>query len=118
MKLLYILCLFSYSNDFNRSLCRKFRNFILQIIDKKRQIMATTNFNVRLDEHLRTEATQILANYGLLPTQAIKLFFNQVVATHKIPLSFDCHAAEKQLTAKLLSAISELGYLSFLFLHH
>ena len=76
------------------------------------------NFNIRLYEHLRTEATQILANYGLLPTQAIKLFFNQVVATHKIPLSFDCHAAEKQLTAKLLSAISELGYLSFLFLHH
>lgn len=76
------------------------------------------NFNVRLDEHLRTEATQILANYGLLPIQAIKLFFNQVVAIHKIPLSFDCHAAEKQLTVKLLNAISELGYLSFLFLHH
>ena len=78
--------------------------------------MATTNFNVRLDEHLRTEATQILANYGLLPIQAIKLFFNQLVATHKIPLSFDCHAAEKQLTTKLLSAISELGYLSFFIL--
>ena len=76
------------------------------------------NFNVRLDEHLRTEATQILANYGLLPIQAIKLFFDQLVATHKIPLSFDCQAIEKQLTAKLLSAISELGYLSFLFLHH
>ena len=76
------------------------------------------NFNVRLYEHLRTEATQILANYGLLPIQAIKLFFNQVVAIHKIPLSFDCHAAEKQLTVKLLNAISELGYLSFLFLHH
>ena len=78
--------------------------------------MATTNFNVRLDEHLRTEATQILANYGLLPTQAIKLFFDQLVATHKIPLSFDCQAIEKQLTAKLLSAISELGYLSFFIL--
>ena len=80
--------------------------------------MATTNFNVCLDENLRTEATQILASYGLLPIQAIKLFFNQVVAIHKIPLSFDCHAAEKQLTVKLLNAISELGYLSFLFLHH
>ena len=80
--------------------------------------MATTNFNVRLDENLRAEATQILASYGLSPTQAIKLFFNQVVATHKIPLSFDYQSIEKQPTAKLLNAISELGYLSFLFLHH
>ena len=29
------------------------------------------NFNVRLDEKLRTEAAQILANYGLSPIQAI-----------------------------------------------
>lgn len=70
--------------------------------------MATTNFNVRIDENLRAEATQILASYGLSPTQAIKLFFNQVVATHKVPLSFDYQAAEKQPTAKLLSAIAEL----------
>ena len=33
--LLCILCLFSYSDDFNRSPCRKFRNFILQRRDKK-----------------------------------------------------------------------------------
>lgn len=70
--------------------------------------MTTTNFSVRLDENLRTEATQILASYGLSPTQAIKLFFNQIVATQKIPLSFDYHATEKQPTAKLLNAIEEL----------
>lgn len=70
--------------------------------------MTTTNFSVRIDENLRAEATQILASYGLSPTQAIKLFFNQVVATHKVPLSFDYQALEKQPTAKLLNAIAEL----------
>lgn len=70
--------------------------------------MTTKNFSVRLDEDLRVEATQILASYGLSPTQAIKLFFNQVVATHKVPLSFDYQATEKQPTAKLLNAIAEL----------
>jgi addiction module RelB/DinJ family antitoxin len=71
-------------------------------------MMTTTNFNVRIDENLREQATQVFASYGLSPTQAIKLFFNQVVATNKVPLSFDYQAAEKQPTAKLLSAISEL----------
>lgn len=69
--------------------------------------MGSSNFNVRLDDNLRTEATQILAGYGLSPTQAIKLFFNQVVATRKVPLSFDFQA-EEQPSAKLLRAISEL----------
>lgn len=70
--------------------------------------MTTTNFSIRIDENLRVEATQILASYGLSPTQAVKLFFNQVVATHKVPLSFDYQAIEKQPTAKLLTAINEL----------
>lgn len=51
--------------------------------------MTTTNFNVRMDVALKDQATQVFADYGLSPTQAIKLFFNQVVSTHKVPLSFD-----------------------------
>ncbi|MBQ9601557.1 MAG: type II toxin-antitoxin system RelB/DinJ family antitoxin [Neisseriaceae bacterium] len=70
--------------------------------------MTTTNISIRLDENLRAEATQILADYGLSPTQAIKLFFNQIVSTRKVPLSFDYQATEKKPTAKLLNAIAEL----------
>lgn len=69
--------------------------------------MTTSNFNVRLDDNLRTEATQILASYGLSPAQAVKLFFNQVVATGKIPLSFDYQANELTLGAKTLQAIEQ-----------
>lgn len=51
--------------------------------------MSSSTFNVRMDDKLRAEATEILADYGLSPTQAVKLFFNQVVQTKKVPLRFD-----------------------------
>lgn len=72
--------------------------------------MASSNFNIRIDDNLRAEVTQILAGYGLSPTQAIKLFFNQVVATRKVPLSFDFqayHSTEPQFTTKVLHAIEQ-----------
>lgn len=68
-----------------------------------------SNLNIRLDDNLRAEATQILAGYGLTPSQAVKLFFNQIVATHKVPLSFEFQAdSHKKPTAKLLRAIAEV----------
>lgn len=57
-------------------------------------MMTTSNLSIRLDDNLRNEVTEILAEYGLSPSQAIKLFFNQVVATKKVPLSFDYQAIE------------------------
>lgn len=57
--------------------------------------MTTSNLNIRLDDTLRSQATEVLASYGLSPTQAIKLFFSQVVATKTVPLSFDYLAASK-----------------------
>lgn len=38
--------------------------------------MTTSNLNIRLDDTLRSQATEVLASYGLSPTQAIKLFFS------------------------------------------
>lgn len=51
-----------------------------------------TTLNIHLDDNLHTQADQIFASYGLSPTQAIKLFFKQVVSTKAIPLSFDYHS--------------------------
>lgn len=72
--------------------------------------MPTSNFSIRIDDNLRDEATKILAGYGLSPTQAIKLFLNQVVATRKVPLSFDFQAAQenRKISPKLARAIAEL----------
>lgn len=57
--------------------------------------MATTNFNLRLEQELRDRAFLVFERYGLSASQAFKLFLNQVAETNKIPLSFDY--AEKEL---------------------
>jgi len=51
--------------------------------------MATTNFNLRLEQELRDRAFPVFERYGLSASQAFKLFLNQVAETNKIPLSFD-----------------------------
>lgn len=70
--------------------------------------MTTTTFNVRMSEDLKTQATQVFESYGLSPTQAIKLFFNQVVATRKVPLSFDFYPENDQPNATTIRAMREL----------
>nr|QJS05112.1 antitoxin RelB [Psychrobacter sp.] len=51
--------------------------------------MSTTNYNIRLDQELKEKAFSVFESYGLTPSQAIKLFLNQVAETNSIPLSFD-----------------------------
>ena len=51
--------------------------------------MATTNFNLRLEQDLRDKAFPVFERYGLSASQAFKLFLTQVAETNKIPLSFD-----------------------------
>lgn len=51
--------------------------------------MSYTNFNMRLDNNLRGRAYPILEQYGLTPSQAVRMFFNQIAETGKVPLSFD-----------------------------
>ena len=54
--------------------------------------MSTINYNIRLDQDLRDRAFAVFESYGLSPSQAIKLFLNQVADTRAIPLSFTHHA--------------------------
>ena len=51
--------------------------------------MSTTNYNIRLDHELKEKAFSVFESYGLTPSQAIKLFLNQVAETNTVPLSFD-----------------------------
>lgn len=51
--------------------------------------MGYTNFNMRLDDNLRSSAYPVLERYGLTPSQAVRMFFNQIGSTGKIPLTFD-----------------------------
>ena len=61
--------------------------------------MGYTNFNMRLDDNLRGRAYPVLEQYGLTPSQAVRMFFNQIAQTGKVPLSFDW-ADNQNLTPK------------------
>ena len=60
--------------------------------------MTTTNYNIRLDQELRDRAFSVFESYGLTPSQAIKLFLNQVAETNTVPLSFDYQATPSPIT--------------------
>ncbi len=65
--------------------------------------MGYTNFNMRLDDELRANAYPVLEQYGLTPSQAVRMFFNQIANTGKIPLSFDW-AAPNSITLAAIEA--------------
>lgn len=60
--------------------------------------MTTSNYNIRLDQELKKRAFSVLESYGLTPSQAIKLFLNQVAETNTVPLSFDYQTVPNVIT--------------------
>jgi addiction module RelB/DinJ family antitoxin len=56
--------------------------------------MGYTNFNMRLDNALKASAYPVFEQYGLTASQAVRLFFNQVAKTGKLPLSLDFDVKE------------------------
>lgn len=69
--------------------------------------MATTNYNIRIEQDLRDKAFSVLENYGLAPAQAIKLFLKQVADTQTVPLSFNYHQNSSIPNAATLKAIAD-----------
>ena len=68
--------------------------------------MTTTNYNIRLDHDLKDRSFSVLESYGLTPSQAIRLFLNQVADTNAVPLSFDY---QPKLNAQTIAAIAEIA---------
>ena len=68
--------------------------------------MTTTNYNIRLDQDLKDRAFSVIESYGLTPSQAIRLFLNQIADTNEIPLSFDY---QPKLNAQTIAAIAEVA---------
>jgi DNA-damage-inducible protein J len=68
--------------------------------------MTTTNYNIRLGQDLKDRSFSVLESYGLTPSQAIRLFLNQVADTNAVPLSFDY---QSKLNAQTIAAIAEVA---------
>lgn len=64
--------------------------------------MSTATINARIDSETKEEATAILSGLGLNTTQAICLFFKQIIYTKSIPFKIELPRRET------LNAIGEL----------
>ncbi|MCW9699457.1 MULTISPECIES: type II toxin-antitoxin system RelB/DinJ family antitoxin [unclassified Avibacterium] len=60
--------------------------------------------NFRLPQHLKTEAFEVIAQYGLTPSQVFNMFLTEIVATKAIPLSLNY----LQPNTKTLMAMNEI----------
>jgi DNA-damage-inducible protein J len=48
--------------------------------------MASVSMNIRIQPEIKSQAKEILADYGLDMTTAVNMFFRQIVRTHAVPL--------------------------------
>lgn len=71
--------------------------------------MTTTNYNVRLDRDLKDRAFSVIESYGLTPSQAIRLFLNQIADTNEVPLSFDYQPKLTRKPLRLLRMVYGKG---------
>lgn len=72
--------------------------------------MSTTNYNIRLDQELKEKAFSVFESYGLTPSQAIKLFLNQVAETNTVPLSFDYHSKPSNSPLQAVTALDDSNH--------
>ncbi|MBR7003203.1 MAG: type II toxin-antitoxin system RelB/DinJ family antitoxin [Neisseriaceae bacterium] len=60
----------------------------------------SVNFSVRIDENLKKQSFAVIEEYGLTPSQVVKMVFRQIAKTHAIPLSLSYQANEPNETTK------------------
>ncbi len=48
---------------------------------------ATTMVHVRVDEHIKTQASETLAGMGLTVSDAIRVFLTRIVADQQLPFA-------------------------------
>lgn len=71
--------------------------------------MTTTNYNMRIGKDLKEKAFSVFESYGLTPSQAIKLFLNQVADTNQVPLSFDYQSRLNEIDKHTSALLEELA---------
>lgn len=71
---------------------------------------ATTMVHVRVDEHIKTQATETLAAMGLTVSDAIRVFLTRVVAEQQLPFALKAPNADTRAAMKEARAISKARF--------
>ena len=71
---------------------------------------ATTMVHVRVDEHIKTQATETLASMGLTVSDAIRVFLTRIVAEQQLPFALKAPNADTRAAMKEARAMSKARF--------
>jgi len=75
--------------------------------------MATSMLHVRLDDELKSKATEALAAIGLSASDAVRLLFHRIVAEQAFPLELKVPNAETRAAMEESREITRAGTYRF-----
>jgi DNA-damage-inducible protein J len=73
---------------------------------------ATTMVHVRVDEHIKTQASETLAGMGLTVSDAIRVFLTRIVADQQLPFAIKAPNAGTRAAMKEARAMSKVRFAS------
>ena len=85
---------------------------VSQLINKELVMAATSMVHVRVDEHLKTQATETLAAMGLSVSDAVRVFLTRVVAEQQLPFALKAPNADTRAAMAEARTISKARFAS------
>ena len=73
---------------------------------------ATSMVHVRVDEHLKAQATETLAAMGLSVSDAVRVFLTRVVAEQQLPFALKAPNADTRVAMEEARTISKARFAS------
>src|SRR5450755_2122242 len=81
-------------------------------LSKERAMAATSMVHVRVDDHIKTQATETLAAMGLTVSDAIRVFLTRVVADQQLPFALQAPNPDTRAAMEEARAMSKARFAS------
>jgi DNA-damage-inducible protein J len=81
-------------------------------LSKERAMAATSMVHVRVDDHIKTQATETLAAMGLTVSDAIRVFLTRVVADRQLPFALQAPNPDTRAAMEEARAMSKARFAS------
>jgi DNA-damage-inducible protein J len=100
--------------DGQKGVCRLASCDTMYLTDLRRELPmpATTMVHVRVDEHIKTQASETLAGMGLTVSDAIRVFLTRIVADQQLPFAIKAPNAGTRAAMKEARAMSKIRFAS------
>jgi DNA-damage-inducible protein J len=85
---------------------------VSQLINKELVMAATSMVHVRVDEHIKAQATETLAAMGLSVSDAVRVFLTRVVAEQQLPFALKAPNADTRAAMAEARTISKARFAS------